>query len=98
MNADTAVDPRELKPGTTVRYKNGELRTLERRKEDASGWWLKEGGGLYDGVWENGDWFVVAEPPDDSNYEPAFRCRRCLHFLLPHDVPGHDKWHDERRR
>lgn len=26
-------------------------------------------------------------------YEPAWHCRRCGHFLLPHDIDGHERWH-----
>lgn len=33
-----------------------------------------------------------------KGYQPALRCERCGHFLLPHDVKGHERWHKEPRR
>lgn len=33
-----------------VHHRSGEVRVLSHRKDDDSGWWLLEGGGLYDGV------------------------------------------------
>ncbi len=33
-----------------------------------------------------------------EGYKPALRCERCGHFLLPHDVKGHERWHEEPRR
>lgn len=33
-----------------------------------------------------------------KGYEPALRCLRCGHFMLPHDVEGHERWHDEPNR
>lgn len=100
VSNDRMIDPLKLRPGTRIRHKSGSLHTLDRRKEDGSGWWLVEGGGLYDGAWTNRDWTVVSAPPqtESRHYEPALRCRRCHHFLMPHDVEGHDKWHEEPRR
>lgn len=57
--ADTHVDPKTLEPGTVVRHRTGGDAILDRRKEDDSGWWIRDGGGLADFVWESGDWSVV---------------------------------------
>lgn len=41
---------------------------------------------------------IVWHPnPKPSRYEKALRCRACGHFLAPHDVKGHDKWHKSNR-
>lgn len=56
------IDPARLKPGTKVLHKSGSLHTLDRRKEDGSGWWLREGGGLWDGAWRDEDWIVQTMP------------------------------------
>lgn len=33
-----------------------------------------------------------------TSYDFALHCSDCGHFLLPHDVEGHNKWHEEPRR
>ena len=33
-----------------------------------------------------------------EHYESALRCKRCDHFLLAHDVAGHERWHEEPNR
>lgn len=58
--SDTTIDPRRLTPGTTIRYRQMPCtQTLTRRKDDNSGWWLEDGKGLADRVWNGGDWSVV---------------------------------------
>ena len=42
------INPRDLKPGTIARHRHGGEVTLERRKEDDSGWWNTDGSGLDD--------------------------------------------------
>lgn len=56
------TDPARLRPGTKIRHKSGSLHTLSFRKEDGSGWWLVEGGGLWDGAWKDGKWAVYSAP------------------------------------
>lgn len=90
------IDPRTLLPGTVIVHKDGKQAILSHRKDDDSGWWLAKGqGGLIDRAWNSGDWSVL---DGNGRYEPALRCVRCGHFLLAHDVLGHEKWHDEPRR
>lgn len=62
MTTETVkVDPRKLTPGTRVSHaSSGDLCTLDRRKDDDSGWWIREGGGLVDAVWDDGEWTVVS--------------------------------------
>lgn len=60
------TDPSTFEPGTKVRYvPSGEVRTLARRKDPAEtlpGWWLVEGGGLADIVFEHDEWELVVDP------------------------------------
>lgn len=60
------TDPSTLRPGTKVRYvPSGEIRTLARRKDPKEGplpgWWLEEGGGLADAVFDAEEWEVVVD-------------------------------------
>lgn len=44
-------------PGTVVSYlPSRDHVTLDRRKDDDSGWWLREGGGLADHAFATGPW------------------------------------------
>lgn len=48
----------DLMPGVRVRSAAKTV-TLASRKDDNSGWWLVEGGGLADYVLDGMDWYVV---------------------------------------
>lgn len=54
------IDPKKLQPGALVKHVSGGAPLiLDRRKEDDSGWWLRDGGGLADHVWNHGTWTIV---------------------------------------
>lgn len=59
------MNPRYLKPGTMVRHKpSGKIDVLDRRKEDDTGWWLRDHGGLVDWIIERGEvWELVGPCP-----------------------------------
>lgn len=40
------------------------------------------------------DAFKPTDVAYPEGYKPALRCERCGHFLMPHDVKGHERWHD----
>lgn len=48
-----------IDPGIVVMHRSGDIAIIDRRKEDDSGWWCKNGGGLADRVIADGDWLVL---------------------------------------
>jgi hypothetical protein len=60
--ATTATVPRLLTAGAVIRSRDGDLRVLAKRKDDDSGWWLSDGSGLDDEIWEAGDWTADEQP------------------------------------
>jgi hypothetical protein len=56
---EPGVNPKLLEPGMGMRHRRRHTKTLKARKEDDSGWWLAEGGGLADRVIEQGDWTPI---------------------------------------
>ena len=59
------VDPKSLLPGTVIRHKDGDTLTLDRRKDDDSGWWMTDRSGLVDWIWADTccSWEVLFTPP-----------------------------------
>ena len=59
----SAVDPKGLAPGTVIRHlPSGSTAVLKERKADDSGWWMQDGGGLWDRAWNDfghTDWAVL---------------------------------------
>lgn len=50
---------KQAKPGMVAVHRGGGVAILKHRKEDDSGWWLLEGGGLSDRVATEGDWLLL---------------------------------------
>ena len=44
------------------------------------------------------DAFDALSVVPSEHYERAFRCKRCGFFLMAHDMPGHDRWHEDKNR
>lgn len=70
------VDPKALKPGTVLRHKTGTRHTLKQRKDDNSGWWLTERGGIAD--------FVLERQPNDYAVEYVPDGERPTHEVVKH--------------
>lgn len=69
---DGQADPRALTPGTVMRHVSSfsggdNTVTLDRRKDDDTGWWNTNGSGLIDSVILDGSW--VVEPPDEIEHQ-----------------------------
>lgn len=71
------IKSRDLKPGDRIRPRgrpgDSAIRTIKARKDDDSGWWIENGGGLADAVfdrdtrdrWEKVDMVTITVERDD---------------------------------
>lgn len=66
---------RNATPGEHIISRDGSVHELEKRKEDGSGWWLTDLGGLNDRAFADGNWELL----DESGLGRLFASRE-LHF------------------
>lgn len=59
MPETSTPDPAEAERGDIALHRSGDVRFLDRRKVDNSGWWLADGPGLDDRVLTDGDWMIL---------------------------------------
>lgn len=52
----------KVQKGDYVAHRSGDIRQLGERKDDGSGWWIADGGGLADAALDGPDW-VLLDPP-----------------------------------
>jgi len=58
-------------PDDVLIYRDGTPHVISRRKEDDTGWWLTDGGGISDRALRSGDFVVV----DKAALIPLFNAR-----------------------
>lgn len=52
-------EPVTWSPGIFIAHRGGAVEIVARRKDDNSGWWLLDHGGLADTVAVSGDWVAL---------------------------------------
>jgi hypothetical protein len=60
--ADPMTNPRRWLPGDLVQHvKSGSVAVIAERKQDGSGWWVVDGGGISDAA-AGAHWLWVSAP------------------------------------